>query len=216
MLHLHVNSMQLKRKIAPFVFGVSIGLIAGVGFFVFKLNDWFNTLKASRTEQVTVIQQPVKEKPAKSKKKNESPERFKINLGKTKVNYKEVDSLIKSDEDINIATEELLSVKNVKVIRLGDNVSDSDTLAAKLAKVKENSQDLYFIEFWKTPLNAKGYRFSKNKIMLYGFMDVNVLLYELDNAYYIKSSDQVYRIFYGADFRKLERVMDSELLARIN
>lgn len=208
--------MQFKRKIAPFIFGVSIGLIVGVGFFVFKLNDWFNKLKASRTEHITVIQQPVRDTAAAARKRKESPERFKISLGKTKVNYKEVDSLIRSDEDINIATEELLSVKNVKVIRIGDNVSEHDTLAAKLARVEENQRDLYFIEFWKTPLNAKGYRFSKNKIMLYGFMDFNVLLYELDKSYYIKSADQVYRIFYGADFRKLERVVDSELLARIN
>ncbi len=90
-------------------------------------------------------------------------------------------------------------------------------MAQKLAKVEENTNDLYFIEFWKTPLNAKGYRFTKNKILLYGFMDyANVLLYELDNSFYIKSADQVYRIFYDADFKPLERVLDSDLLAKIN
>ena len=75
----------------------------------------------------------------------------------------------------------------------------------------------YFIEFWKTPLNTKGYRFSKNKIMLYGLQDYNnVLLYQVDNAYYLKCSGQVYRLNAGGEFKKLERVLDSEMLAKLS
>lgn len=211
--------MRLKRKIPTFIFGVSIGLIIGVAFFVFKINDVFNRIKTSATEQITVIEQPVKNIPSDEetdKKKNK--ERFKINLSKgQKVDYKEVDSLIAMDSRINIATDELLTVKNVKAIQIGGNDSGRDSLAAKLAHVDENTSNLYFIEFWKTPLNSKGYRFSKNKIMLYGFVDFNnVLLYELDNSYYIKCSDQVYKLFYGSDFKQLERVVDTDLLAKIN
>lgn len=211
--------MRLKRKIPTFVFGVSIGLIIGVAFFVFKINDLFDRIKTSASEKITVIEQPVKNIPedeARDKIKNK--ERFKIKMDKSpKINYKEVDSLIALDSRINIATDELLTVKNVKVIQIGDNFSAKDSLPAKLARVSENNSDLYFIEFWKTPLNSKGYRFSKNKIMLYGFMDFNnVLLYQLDNSYYIKCSDQVYKLFYGGDFKQLERVLDTDLLARIN
>jgi hypothetical protein len=211
--------MRLKRKIPTFIFGVSVGLLVGAGVFVFKVNDIFDKLKSSARDQITVIEQPVKNIPEQDEdhaKKNK--ERFKINLSKSpKVNYKEADSLIALDSRINIATDELLSVKNVKAIKIGDNNSESDSLAAKLAHVEETSSDLYFIEFWKTPLNSKGYRFSKNKIMLYGFIDFNnVQLYQLDNSYYIKSSDQVYKLFNGGDFKQLERVVDTDLLAKIN
>jgi hypothetical protein len=210
--------MRFTRKIPTFVFGLSIGLIVGVGFFVFKINDIFNNMKDAAKSQITVVEQSVKNADKESEEKRKDKERFKINLGKTtKVNYSEVDSLIRESSEINIATDELLSVKNVKIIRISPNVSSGDSLAAAVAGVKENSSDLYFIEFWKTPLNSKGYRFSKNKILLYGFMDYNnVSLYELDNSYYIKSSDQVYKLFYGADFRSLERVVDTGLLAKIN
>ena len=210
--------MRFTRKIPTFVFGLSIGLIVGVGFFVFKINDIFNNMKDAAKSQITVVEQPVKNADKESEEKRKDKERFKINLGKTtKVNYSEVDSLIRESSEINIATDELLSVKNVKIIRRSPNVNSGDSLAADVAGVKENSSDLYFIEFWKTPLNSKGYRFSKNKILLYGFMDYNnVSLYELDNSYYIKSSDQVYKLFYGADFRSLERVVDTGLLAKIN
>jgi len=211
--------MRLKRKIPTFIFGVSIGLVIGAAFFIFKINEVFDRLKSSGPEQITVIEQLVKnEEEEKKSGKKKNQERFKIDLSKSpKVDYKEADSLIAMDSKINIATDELLSVKNVKVITIGDNVSGKDSLAAKLAHVEENNSDLYFIEFWKTPLNSKGYRFSKNKIMLYGFMDFNnVLLYELDNSFYIKCSDQVFKLFYGGDFKKLERVVDSDLLAKIN
>jgi hypothetical protein len=210
--------MRFTRKIPTFVFGLSIGLIVGVGFFVFKINDIFNNMKDAAKSQITVVEQPVKNADKESEEKRKDKERFKINLGKTtKVNYSEVDSLIRESSEINIATDELLSVKNVKIIRISPSVNSGDSLAADIAGVKENSSDLYFIEFWKTPLNSKGYRFSKNKILLYGFMDYNnVSLYELDNSYYIKSSDQVYKLFFGADFRSLERVVDTGLLAKIN
>jgi len=210
--------MRLKRKIPTFIFGVSIGLIAGVGFFVFKINDLFDKLKESAREQITVIEQPVKNVSTEEPDAKKNKERFKINFGKAqKINYAEVDSLIREDSQINVATDALLSVKNIKIIHLGDASSAKDSLAARLANVEsENSSDLYFVEFWKTPLNSKGYRFSKNKIQLYGFMDYNsVLLYELDRSYYLKISDQVFRLSYGGDFKQLERVMDSDLLAKL-
>lgn len=209
--------MQFRKKIPTFIFGVSIGLLIGVAFFVFKINDVFNRLKDSAKEQITVIEQPIKNvNPNEVTNKNNNS-RYKINLGQSKkINYKEVDSLIKSDSNINIATDELLSVKNIKVIHIGKK-DPIDTLSQKLAKVEENINDLYFIEFWRTPLNSKGYKFTKNKILLYGFMDFNnVLLYELDNSFYIKSADQVYRIFYDSNFKPLELVLDTDLLAKMN
>ena len=210
--------MRIKRKIPTFVFGLSIGLIIGIAFFVFKINDLFDKMKDSVASQITVIEQPIKTADLEAEEKRKNKERFKINFGKTtKINYSEVDSLIKNEGEINVATDELLSVKNIKIIHISHSVSSSDSLASEIAGVKDNNSDLYFIEFWKTPLNSKGYRFSKNKVLLYGFVDFNnIALYELDDSYYIKSSDQVYKLFYGADFKSLERVVDSGLLAKIN
>ncbi|MCW3076625.1 MAG: hypothetical protein JWO32_1234 [Bacteroidetes bacterium] len=209
--------MRLKRKIPTFIFGVSIGLVIGVGFFIFKITDIFNKLKDAAKEQITVIEQPVKNVKAEDDEKNKNKERFKIHLGNSpKINYHEVDSLIKEDSELNVATDELLSVKNVKLINIGSSLPQ-DTTAEKNAGVETNYSNLYFIEFWRTPLNSKGYRFTKNKIMLYGFMDYsNVSLYEVDQEYYIKCTDQVYKLQFGSDFKQLERVVDTDVLAKIN
>ena len=210
--------MRFTRKIPTFVFGLSIGLIIGLGFFIFKINDVFNRIKDSAKSQITVVEQTVKTDANYTEERIKNKERFKINLNKSsKVNYAEVDSLINESSEINVATDELLAVKNVKVIRINPTSAVNDSLVEEIAGIKESSSDLYFIEFWKTPLNSKGYRFSKNKVLLYGFIDFNnVSLYELDNSFYIKCSDQVYKLFYGADFKSLERVVDTELLAKIN
>lgn len=209
--------VRFKRKIPSFIFGLSIGLVVGLSFFVFKINEVFDKLKDSAKGQITVIQQPVKNVPETNLKKTNNKNRFKLKIKPSpNLNYREADSLISNDPDLKIAREELQTVRNVKLIRLGETQS-ADTLAANLAGVTEDNSDLYFVEFWKTPLNSKGYRFTKNKIMLYGFVDYNnILLYELQGSYYVKASGLVYRVFYGSDFKALERVVDTELLAKIN
>lgn len=207
--------MQIKRKIPAFVFGVSIGLIIGIGFFIFKLDDYFNKIKSAATNQIKIIEKPVKHEEDKEKQEDEK-QRYKIN---TKVspytNYKEVDSLLKESDNINIATEELISVKSIKLIDL--DVMQKDTLAANLAGVNTSDPtNVFFVEFRKTPLNSKGYRMTKNRIMLYGFSDFSSFnLYKVDNVYYLKSEDQVYHVAVNPDFMPLERVNNSDLLAKI-
>ena len=212
----HQNLKKLKRKIPTFVFGLSIGLLVGIGFFVLKVNDLFNKLKESASEKITVIEKTVDTTDEDEKTKNNN--RFKINFKKsTKINYSEVDSLIKEDSGINIASDELLTVKNIKIIQLGAFIPSKDSSDIQKTRLDDTNSDLYFVEFWKTPLNSKGYRFTKNKIMLYGFDDFsNLTLYEIDHSFYIKSSDQVYKLLYSSEFKQLDRVLDSELLAKIN
>jgi hypothetical protein len=208
--------MQIKRKIPTFIFGVSIGLIIGVAFFLFKLDDYFNKIKSAAVKEIKIIEKPVLQE--KKEEPKDVKERYKIN---TKVspytNYKEVDSLIKhEDSEINVAKEEFISVKNIKLIDL--DAVQKDTLAAKLAGVNRNENtDLFFVEFWKTPLNSKGYRMTKNRIILYGFSDFSSLnLYKVDDVYYLKSEDQVYKVSTHADFMPMDRVNDADLLAKIN
>ena len=212
----HQNLKKLKRKIPTFVFGLSIGLLIGIGFFVLKINDLFNKLKESASEKITVIEKTVNTTDEDEKTKNNN--RFKINFKKsTKINYSEVDSLIKEDSGINIASDELLTVKNIKIIQIGEFIPSKDSSDIQKTRLDNTNSELYFVEFWKTPLNSKGYRFTKNKIMLYGFDDFsNLTLYEIDHSFYIKSSDQVYKLLYSSEFKQLDRVLDSELLAKIN
>jgi hypothetical protein len=206
---------QLRRKIPSFVFGLSIGLLIGIAFFLFKIDSIFNNLKSSlSSDKVTVVEQKVETDEEKEKSKKE---RFKIKMGKhDKVNYKEVDSIINSDAGLNIVVDQLLSTKVIKVINLSSDPSN-DSLAQKVAGVNPLSSESYTIEFWRTPLNSKGYRFQKNKVMLYGVNDhTDLLLYQLEGRYYIKSFEVVYQLESSSDFQPLVKVNDPELLSKLD
>lgn len=207
--------MRFKRKIPAFIFGVTIGLLAGLGFFVFKLDDYFKRMHSGNTEKIKIIETVEKQQPEKQEVKREP--KTPINTSKSPdINYNEVDNLLRDDESINVATEELISIKNIKVIDL-DN-TQKDTLTGQLAGVTSNDYpNVFFVEFWKTPLNSKGYRMTRNRVILYGLDDFsNLTIYKVDDNFYLKNEEQVYKLSAGTEFKPMERVSDSNLLARIN
>jgi len=212
--------MRFKYKIPPFVFGVSIGLLAGIAFFIFKIDDYLKKFNKPDIDNIKIVEQTIssssenrdsKEGDSKSEKKSSINTKNSPNI-----NYNEVDALLKED-DIKVAQEELLSVKNIKVIDL-DTHTKRDTLTGQLAGVTSaDYPNLFFVEFWKTPLNSKGYRMTRNRVILYGLSDFSsITIYKVDDNFYLKNDDVVYKISSGTEFKPMELVNDSQLLAKIN
>lgn len=211
--------MRFKYKIPPFVFGVSIGLLAGIAFFIFKIDDYLKKFNKPDIDNIKIVEQTITNSPSENKSKEESKSGKKASINtknSPNINYKEVDALLKED-DIKVAQEELLSVKNIKVIDL-DTRTKRDTLTGQLAGVTSSDYpNLFFVEFWKTPLNSKGYRMTRNRVILYGLSDFsNITIYKVDDNFYLKDDDVVYKISSGTEFKPMELVSDSQLLARIN
>jgi hypothetical protein len=215
--------MKFKYKIPPFVFGVSVGLLAGVAFFMFKIDDYIKKINKPSIDNIKIVEQTVKEDSGKDntsqKEAGSEKEKHKPTINtknSPNINYSEVDELLK-EEAIKVAQEELLSVKNIKVINL-DGRSKKDTLTGQLAGVTSSDYpNMFFVEFWKTPLNSKGYRMTRNRVILYGLSDFSsITIYKVDDNYYLKNDDLVYKISAGTEFKPMEPVSDSELLARIN
>jgi hypothetical protein len=210
--------MRFKYKIPPFVFGVSIGLLAGVAFFIFKIDDYLKKFNKPNIDNIKIVEQSLSPINSSQKENRKSDKKKSINTKNSpNINYKEVDALLNDAEDIKIAQEELLSVKNIKVIDLDGN-QKRDTLTGQLAGVSSTDYpNLFFVEFWKTPLNSKGYRMTRNRVILYGLSDFsNITIYKVDDNYYLKNDDVVYKISAGTEFKSMELVRDSELLAKIN
>lgn len=211
--------MRFKRKIPAFVFGVSIGLLVGVAFFVFKIDDYLKKLNKPKIDNIKVVEQNVSQQPSQPDKKETKPERkVSINTKNSpNINYNEVDALIHEGDNITVAQEELLSVKNIKVIDL-DGQAKKDTLTGQLAGVTSSDfPNMFFVEFWKTPLNSKGYRMTRNRVILYGLSDFSsITIYKVDDSFYLKNDDVVYKISVGTEFKPMELVNDSSLLAKIN
>ena len=209
--------MRFKYKIPPFVFGVSIGLLVGVAFFIFKIDDYLKKFNKPNIDNIKIVEQSISNTSSEKKKEDKSDKKVSINTKNSpNINYNESDNLLKED-DINVAQEELLSVKNIKVIDLDVNAK-RDTLTGQLAGVTSSDYpNLFFVEFWKTPLNSKGYRMTRNRVILYGLSDFSsITIYKVDDNFYLKNDDVVYKISSGTEFKPMELVQDSNLLARIN
>jgi len=209
--------LKFKYKIPPFVFGVTIGLLIGIVFFIFKIDDYIKKISKPSIESIKVTEQSVSNSFEK-KEENTSDKKSKINTKQSpNINYSEVDALLNDENDITVAKEELLSVKNIKVIDLDAN-KKKDTLIGQLAGVSSSEYpNLFFVEFWKTPLNSKGYRMTRNRVILYGLSDFsNITIYKVEDNFYLKNDEFVYKISAGTEFKSLELVSDAELLAKIN
>jgi len=209
--------LKLKYKIPPFVFGVTIGLLVGIVFFIFKIDDYIKKISKPSIESIKVTEQSM-DGLLDQNEDTISNKKLRLSAKKSPtINYSEVDQLLNDDEDFNIAKEELLSVKNIKVIDL-DASKKQDTLVGQLAGVINTSfPNLFFVEFWKTPLNSKGYRMTRNRVILYGLSDFSsITIYKVDDYFYLKNDEFVYKISAGTEFKSLEIVSDSELLAKIN
>lgn len=211
-------AIRFKYKIPPFVFGVTVGLLAGVAFFIFKIDDYLKKFNKPNISNIKIVER-VEGKPSKDARDSESSKQKHQGINTKKspnINYAEVDKLIK-EEDVSVAAEELLSVKNIKVINL-DTKEKKDTLTGQLAGVISNEYpDMFFVEFWKTPLNSKGYRMTHNRVILYGLSDFsNITIYKVDDNFYLKDEDVVYKISSGTEFKPMELVNDTQLLAKIN
>ncbi len=209
--------MRFKYKIPPFVFGVSIGLLVGVAFFIFKIDDYLKKFNKPNIDNIKIVEQSISNTSSEEKKEDKLDKKVSINTKNSpNINYNEIDNLLKED-DINVAQEELLSVKNIKVIDLDVNAK-RDTLTGQLAGVTSSDYpNLFFVEFWKTPLNSKGYRMTRNRVILYGLSDFSsITIYKVDDNFYLKNDDVVYKISSGTEFKPMELVQDSNLLARIN
>ena len=208
--------MRFKYKIPPFVFGVSIGLLVGVAFFIFKIDGYLKKFNKPNIDNIKIVEQSVSNTSI-DKEKTKTDKKTKINTKNSpSINYSEVDALLKEDE-FKVAQEELLSVKNIKVIDL-DGLQKRDTLTGQLAGVtNKDYPNLFFVEFWKTPLNSKGYRMTRNRVILYGLSDFSsITIYKVDDNFYLKNDDLVYKISSGTEFKPMEQVHDSDLLAKIN
>ena len=208
--------MRFKYKIPPFVFGVSIGLLVGVAFFIFKIDGYLKKFNKPNIDNIKIVEQSVSNTSI-DKEKTKPDKKIKINTKNSpNINYNEVDALLKEDE-FKVAQEELLSVKNIKVIDL-DGLQKRDTLTGQLAGVtNKDYPNLFFVEFWKTPLNSKGYRMTRNRVILYGLSDFSsITIYKVDDNFYLKNDDLVYKISSGTEFKPMEQVHDSDLLAKIN
>lgn len=221
-----------REKITPFTFGLSIGLLAACLFFIFKLDTYlrkidFSALNPKNKVSEEVVIGPGEKEKAGDKKENKAPAK-KTETQKEKkpgndsfVSMNNVsDSGYTESETYKVLKEELQSVKNiyVKVLSPKEKTNAKDSMIASLAGVSmPDDKEFFMIEFWKTPLNSKGYKMTRSRLLIYGFNEGDDLLLVKDaDKYYLRNNKIVYSLSYSAEFRPMERANENEIMGKFN
>jgi hypothetical protein len=224
---------KFSEKISPFIFGLSIGLLAACLFFIFKLDEYVRKFDFSALNQKKQVSEeivvPLAEKESteekrKVRKSNTNPAKKESHNEDTGTSYTSSasDSGYRQNENYKVLKEELVSVKNlyVKVLTPKEKTSSSDSLIASLAGVSvpdEGDKEFFMIEFWKTPLNSKGYKMTRSRLLIYGYPEnQDVAIVKVNEVYYLRNNSQIFKLAYSSEFKPLERATSEEAADKFN
>jgi len=218
--------MGQNNKYLYFAIGVIVGVTIGASVvwwmqnYDFKI--WFTF--SGKNEKITELVQDneIKNNVSIDKQdtKNIKNDKIKKNAGlnhtdSLKNDYmnenEEIDTLNVTDSkndnnDIVVATDELLFAKNFKIEGYNINSSNDKNLDSLLIndKTKTNSGNIVKVEFWRSPINYKGYKYINNKLILFGIYDFDNFQIEFfNNKIYIYSQKNYYLIEKNNDFKAL-------------
>jgi hypothetical protein len=215
---------NFRDKLQVFFLGLLFGLVLGGGFFVLKLDQYVKELsfyksltepKKDQNDLVTVDPKTEEEKPVVKKQKKE-------NSISVSVDPKEDNQVMDADSstrvvvsgtgntsEIVVRTDEQMAAKTYSIINLDEPKKDS-------LGPKDNSLGNLAVEFWRSPLNYHGYKLSRNKLVLFGYGDQDLVsVFKVDNSTFLKCLTGVFKVEPSTDFHQMERVTDESLLARI-
>lgn len=128
------------------------------------------------------------------------------------------DSTAADSTDFLVKKDELLYTKTFKLIELKNGSSAVDSAMAKAADVDPTGLPQNFsVEFWKSPINYKGYKMGRGKIVLFGIYQSNdVSLVSIGNSVFLKNQELYFRLEPTEVFCNLNPVTDKNLLAQLS
>jgi hypothetical protein len=236
---------NFREKAQVFIIGLSVGLLIAGAFFILKLDDYFKELNLYKkvSQTFTSPEKPAEsyekeEETSKTKKKQSSKSTKTVTVipdssevTEHKSIPEEMDTLrnksdslnaaLMTDGDIVIRKDELLTTRTIEVYNLNPtaNKTSKDSLLQKVSGIKDDKstgKQMFNIELWSSPLNYKGYKMSKYKMVLYGITSIDAIkLYRLDDVIYMKNASAVYRLEPSADFKPYERITDEQVISKL-
>ena len=225
--------------------GLVLGLLAGAGFFIFKMDDVVNRLTSFSPSKDTVyiqkeptdtIANREKEKKKHTANKKDtaktmltSAEKFASKYGREPSVRKvmaEADSLLKDTlskdeeqearDDIIIRKDELISARQIQIISVNKEkgLNAADSLLESISGVRNEKKmaTTIMMEYWKSPINYRGYKMTKNKIVLFGMdPDISISLFHMNDRLYLIYNKSVFKLVFTDEYKQFERITDPEI-----
>lgn len=144
------------------------------------------------------------------------------------------------DSDVNIETEralaenvdaipeikkdQIISGKKFTVVRMTPDfgptrakASEVDDTSASELQYKEVNRRSLNVEFWKSPVGFKGYKYSSDKLILYDIDESTAIAFkELDNRLYLSLDGNYYHLEKNSTYNKFVAVTNKTLLKVLN
>ena len=126
-------------------------------------------------------------------------------------------------EDIVVKQDEILisAILDVEERNDSGSVPGSSTLTKDAVQHLNPAADLpeeeqispsYLVEFWVSPINYRGYKMSKNKLILFGIEEPDaVKLYRTNGALYMNYHKEFYRLDDSFEFVSYHKLKDFEI-----
>lgn len=217
--------MEHNNKYLYLVIGVIIGIAIGAAVvwwmqnYNFKIWFTFSGKNDNTTEFVdkqTKSNEEIESKQNASFTKTEKTKRNSASISQSDSltnNYmNDVDrtdtvSNGNGDDEIVIAKDEFLFAKNIEIKGFtNQNNSNESNLDSLLIndKTQKASGNIVKVEFWRSPINYKGYKFINNKLILFGINNYdNANLVNRNGKIYLSYQNNNYLIEKNNDFQSL-------------
>jgi len=125
-----------------------------------------------------------------------------------------------SSEDIFVAKDQLLCVKLIEAKGVeGIQSSKSKNLDSLLTDERSNAKSstlLFDVEFWKSPINYKGYKRTKNHVVIFGVYQTEITsLKYLNKNLFLVYDNKYYQIDNSTEFKPLIPVNNPQTLSQL-
>ncbi|MCK6640021.1 MAG: hypothetical protein L6Q81_08040 [Bacteroidia bacterium] len=218
---------QFGNRLQVFLLGLLLGVILAGGFFLLKVDQYIKELAVVKSfTEPDKAEETIEDETGKVKTDNKKKSKSQTTDKVTQESDFNSDSLggdstlpavfqTSDGDEIVVKKEQLLGERVVSLINL-DGGNAIDSIRSKEAGINEVPGKSLTVEFWQSPLNYRGYKLTRNRLVLFGFASEDpVSLFRLENNTYLSSNNGVFRLETTSDFRQLERVTDETVLNRL-
>lgn len=194
------------RSSGSFISGILIGVLSAFGiFFLWQLGlDWlpFGMTKSGKQEADTVLDltgERSNARNANTEKRNPKTANWEnevITLSDSSQSQTDSMSVMAAvqEGEIVVRRDELISVISTSLVSISAS-SKTDTLLTIFQGGDPNLSPQIRIEFWKSPVNFRGYKFIRNTLVTFGLDPQEQVKVFVDNGkFYLQSGASTFRL----------------------
>lgn len=129
-------------------------------------------------------------------------------------NENEVHHKEKFENNQSIKADKFLVKKMMRILGDEKRTNEKDSLTSSLAGIKPAGSKMA-IEFWESPVNYKGYRLGRDKMIVFGIIPDEVKMVKYNGHLYLVTINNIFEVGLCTDFCQLRPIKDKILLENI-